>query len=120
MVFRSAPLQSKEVELSEDNLTLLSADGAWPEGTISFWSTPPSSIFTDDLPSMCWLTETEVTTISLACFACQQRTATVYDLESETPIIHGALKHIQVDLDKPFKATKVNKFVPFEGVEAAV
>lgn len=56
----------------------------------------------------------------LACMVCQQRKATVYDLDyRDKTVIHGALKHIHVDLAGPFKVAKVHKSVTFEGVVAA-
>ncbi len=62
----------------------------------------------------------DVAAFCLACLVCQQRKATVYDLDfSEKTVIHGALKHIHVDLAGPFKVTKVSKSVSFEGVVAA-
>lgn len=49
----------------------------------------------------------DVTAFCLACLVCQQRKACVYDLENrDSTVIHGALKHIHVDLCGPFKVEK--------------
>ena len=60
----------------------------------------------------------DVIAFCMACMVCQQRKAVMYEADTrESTVLHGALKHIHVDLAGPFKIEK--KSVTFEGTVAA-
>ncbi len=61
----------------------------------------------------------DITAYCLACIVCQQRKAVMYDADTrENTQIHGALKHIHVDLAGPL--TILKKTVTFEGTVAEI
>ena len=66
----------------------------------------------------------DVKAFCFACIVCQQRKAVMYEAEGmEHTELHGALKHIHVDLAGPFKSSEgqrpEKKFVTFEAAVAS-
>ena len=62
----------------------------------------------------------DVSAFCMACMVCQQRKAVMYESETmENTAIHGALKHIHVDLAGPFKLVLDKKAVTFEATVAS-
>ena len=63
----------------------------------------------------------DIAAFCMACMVCQQRKAVMYESETmSNTAIHGALKHIHVDLAGPFKLTLDKKSVTFEATVSVI